>query len=195
MARTRAPSVSGANVVADARRYLGIPYKYGGTDRRSGLDCSGLVLVVCEDLGISGCPRTSELQWAWTHHLPADQAGAGDLVFFVGAEIDPPPGHVGILVAPNTMIDAPFTGSVVSETRFSNGPGSDKIIGYGRIPGVSGSSSANASVTSGTSRKKPSSTADEVTGAVGMIVGWLVLLAGFAIIIGLLIIIFLFLKH
>ena len=40
-------------MVADARRYLGIPYVWGGTDPAKGLDCSGLVQLVFRDLGYS----------------------------------------------------------------------------------------------------------------------------------------------
>ena len=40
--------VTGDQVVADARKYLGIPYVWGGTDPAKGLDCSGLVQRVYE---------------------------------------------------------------------------------------------------------------------------------------------------
>src|SRR5580658_6103892 len=105
-------SPNGALIVTLARSWEGVPYLYGGTTRK-GVDCSGLILNVCREAGVFTCPRTSEEQWAWCVHIPASEAGAGDLVFFVGAEIDPPPGHVGILVAPGVMIDAPTTGEVV----------------------------------------------------------------------------------
>ncbi len=42
---------TGADVVADAKKYLGVPYVFGGTSA-SGLDCSGLVQRVFKDLGI-----------------------------------------------------------------------------------------------------------------------------------------------
>jgi len=136
------PAPSGAAIVAAARSWFGVPYLYGGTTRR-GVDCSGLVQQVANSVGIRSCPRTSELQWAWCQHISASQAGAGDLVFFTGAEIDPPPGHVGILVAPGLMIDAPYTGTVVQQQHFSDGPGVNRIIGYGRMRGATGSTTAN----------------------------------------------------
>lgn len=135
-------SVPGSRIVAVARSWLGVPYSYGGTTR-SGVDCSGLVMRVAQAVGINSCPRTSEEQWIWCEHISASQAGAGDLVFFVGAELDPPPGHVGILVAPGIMIDAPHQGSVVQQTHFADGPGENRIIGYGRMQGASKSNTAN----------------------------------------------------
>ena len=53
--------VGGDQVVADARRYLGVPYVWGGTDPAKGLDCSGLVQRVYKDLGID-LPRVSQGQ-------------------------------------------------------------------------------------------------------------------------------------
>ncbi len=44
---------TGTAVVADAKKYLGVPYKWGGTDPATGLDCSGLVQRVMKDLGVS----------------------------------------------------------------------------------------------------------------------------------------------
>lgn len=185
---------SGADVVSDARRYLGVPYRFGGTDRRSGLDCSGLVLVVCEDLRIGNCPRTSEEQWAWVNRIHSSEAGPGDLVFLVGAEIDPPPGHVGIVVAPGKFIDAPFTGAVVREDDYSlHGTGVNRVMGFGRIPGVSGSLTANRSTDTG---KQTGTTEDNVAGeAVGGLVAWVVIALMFLVILGSLVLIFLFMVH
>src|SRR4051794_27722679 len=52
-------------VVDEARRYLGLPYVWGGTDPRKGVDCSGLVQQVYKSLGYD-LPRIS-----------ADQARSG----------------------------------------------------------------------------------------------------------------------
>ena len=100
----------------------------------------------------------------------------------MGAEIDPPPGHVGIVVAPGKMIDAPFTGAVVREDDYSlHATGVDKVLGFGRIPGVAGSTSANPNV----SKQQQQETTEEnaIAGGVGTVVGWLVFLIMFVIII------------
>lgn len=159
--------VTGADIVSDARRYLGIPYVFGGGPQnpRAGLDCSGLVARVALDLGINNCPRTSEEQFTWV--LKTDSPGPGDLVFFVGApEEAGPPGHVGIVVTPGTMVDAPHTGTVVSIQHYAvNAQGEARVMGYGRMPRTSVSSTANPA----TGGLSPSESASVST--VGMFAG------------------------
>ena len=133
---------TGADVVTDARRYLGIPYVFGGgpANPRAGLDCSGLVMRVALDLGYKNCPRTSEEQFKWA--VPTEIPGPGDLVFFVGApEEAGPPGHVGIVVSPGVMIDAPHTGTTVSVQHFD--ARDSGLMGYGKFPGLTASATAN----------------------------------------------------
>ena len=105
---------TGSAVVADAEKYLGVPYQWGGTDPATGLDCSGLVQRVYGDLGIN-LPRTSEEQ-ATVGTPVADVASArpGDLVFYEPSARGP--GHVGIYIGGGKMINAPHTGTVVSIT-------------------------------------------------------------------------------
>jgi len=107
-------SPSGDAVVADATKYLGVPYQWGGTNPATGLDCSGLVQRVYSDLGIS-LPRTSQEQ-ATVGSPVASLADAqpGDLVFFAGSDgTATSPGHVGIYIGNGQMIDAPHTGTDV----------------------------------------------------------------------------------
>lgn len=106
-----AAGITGGAVVADARRYLGVPYRWGGTDPATGLDCSGLVQQVYGDLGI-GLPRVSQQQ-AQAGSPVANLAAAqpGDLVFYEPGPTGP--GHVGIYLGGGMMIDAPHTGTVV----------------------------------------------------------------------------------
>jgi cell wall-associated NlpC family hydrolase len=120
---TGAPAAAGTTsqaasvAIAYARAQIGKPYKYGATGPET-FDCSGLVMRALQAAGI-GIPRTSEQQYAWGPPIPASQVQPGDLVFFTGDPIDPPPGHVGIVVAPGMMIDALQTGTPVQEQPFS----------------------------------------------------------------------------
>lgn len=144
---------TGNDLVAQARRVLGAPYVYGA-DGPNAFDCSGLVKWCCDNLGITSCPRTSEEQWAWVKR--SDTPRPGDLVFFVGAEPDPSPGHVGIVVAPGQMINAPYTGSYVQQTGYGvNGVGVNKLVGFGQIPNVAsgGPSAGNQNVPASTSAR------------------------------------------
>jgi hypothetical protein len=103
--------VDGADVVADATRYLGVRYAWGGTSPATGFDCSGLVQRVFADLGIA-LPRTSEEQAQVGEAVPSlTDARPGDLLFF--DEGPGGPGHVGIYVGSGLMLDAPHTGADV----------------------------------------------------------------------------------
>lgn len=101
-------AASGDQVVADARRYLGVPYVWGGNDPAKGLDCSGLVQRVYKDLGID-LPRVSQDQARVGTAVPSlAQARPGDLVAF-GTSAD----HIGIYIGNHKMIVAPKAGDVV----------------------------------------------------------------------------------
>lgn len=114
-----------ATAILDAAKsQLGVPYQFGGERPRSSdfegaFDCSGLVQWSYGRAGIN-VPRTSEEQWTCTElvTLQPDQVLDGDLVFFVGAPKDPPPGHVGIVCGAGQFIDAPETGETVSIQDF-----------------------------------------------------------------------------
>ena len=95
--------------IAIAQRYLGVPYVWGGASP-SGFDCSGLVMYVFAQLGVS-LPHNAAMQFARCMPVPRADLQPGDLVFYGYS-----PGsihHVGIYVGNGTMIDAPCTGEVV----------------------------------------------------------------------------------
>jgi len=100
-------SASNSNVFDIAEKYIGIKYRYGGTDPDTGLDCSAYVRLVYKQLGVS-LPRTSAEQAKRGIAVSADEARPGDLVFF-GSQVH----HVGIYAGNGKMIDARKTGTVI----------------------------------------------------------------------------------
>ncbi len=72
-----------ARVLATADRYLGVPYRWGGTSPTTGFDCSGYVQFVYHREGVR-LPRTSRQQAVAGAGRPArwDAAAPGDLVMF-----------------------------------------------------------------------------------------------------------------
>ena len=108
-----ASATSEGAVVTEARKYLGVPYLWGGTDPAKGLDCSGFTKLVYGNLGIE-LPRTSSQQaTAGTAVASLADARPGDLVFFDHDGSRPGIDHVGIYVGDGKMIAAPQAGEVV----------------------------------------------------------------------------------
>jgi cell wall-associated NlpC family hydrolase len=93
-----------AEVIATARRFLGLPYLWGGTTP-FGLDCSGMVQLAHRVFGIT-LPRDADLQWADRRlaPVPRTRLRPGDLVFFGprrGAVT-----HVGLALGRGSFISA-----------------------------------------------------------------------------------------
>jgi cell wall-associated NlpC family hydrolase len=106
-----APPPTHSSVVSIAMHYLGTPYVWGGASP-SGFDCSGLVMYVFAQVGVS-LPHSSYAQYGMGSPVSRDQLQPGDLVFFDGL------GHVGIYVGGGSFIHAPHTGDVVRISSLS----------------------------------------------------------------------------
>jgi cell wall-associated NlpC family hydrolase len=98
---------TGGDVVAAAKKYLGVPYVFGGEDG-SGMDCSGLVQRVYADLGIEVPRLVSGQMKIGTEVGSLAEARPGDLIVTGGGE------HILIYAGNNTVIHAPYEGRTVS---------------------------------------------------------------------------------
>jgi cell wall-associated NlpC family hydrolase len=96
-----------ANIVRYARRFLGVPYAWGGTSPASGFDCSGFTRYVFSHFGVS-LPHYTFGQFDRGRSVPRSDLRAGDLVFFDGV------GHVGLYIGSGRFIHAPHSGARVS---------------------------------------------------------------------------------
>lgn len=93
----------GAAIVAEAYKYLGVDYVWGGASY-SGVDCSGLVLLAHRAIGVN-LSHYSGSQGSGGRAVSSSEAQPGDVVCYAG--------HVGIYVGNGKMIHAPQTGDVV----------------------------------------------------------------------------------
>jgi Transglycosylase SLT domain/NlpC/P60 family len=100
----------GDAVVAEAKKYLGLPYVWGGTDPKKGLDCSGLVQLVYKNLGYD-LPRVSYQQAAAGRPVASmAQAQPGDLIAWDNSSRNNGVDHIAIYIGGGKMIEAPRTG-------------------------------------------------------------------------------------
>jgi cell wall-associated NlpC family hydrolase len=98
-----------AQIVQLAQKYVGTPYKWGGTTPK-GFDCSGFAQYVYAHAGVR-LPRTTYEQWRIGAPVSRGQLREGDLVFFHRGPRGPE--HEGIYVGNGQMLVAPHTGAVV----------------------------------------------------------------------------------
>jgi cell wall-associated NlpC family hydrolase len=100
------PAARYSHVVPIALQYLGVPYVWGGASPSTGFDCSGFIMYVFAQIGVS-LPHHAASQFAYGTPVSRDQLAAGDLVFFDGL------GHAGIYIGGGQFVHAPHTGDVV----------------------------------------------------------------------------------
>jgi peptidoglycan DL-endopeptidase CwlO len=105
-APTGAPASRYGGVVGIAMQYLGIPYRWGGSSPSTGFDCSGFVMYVYSQVGVS-LPHNAAMQYGYGSAVSRSELQPGDLVFFNGL------GHNGIYIGGDQFIHSPHTGDVV----------------------------------------------------------------------------------
>jgi cell wall-associated NlpC family hydrolase len=95
----------GNEVVLQALSLLGVPYRFGGNDPATGLDCSGLVRHVFRAAKGVDLPRRSVEIGKVGRAIKRDELVPGDLVFFNtrGA----PYSHVAIYIGDGNFVHAP----------------------------------------------------------------------------------------
>ena len=110
--KTAAMAPQSQALLSAAHEWLGVPYRYGGNDRK-GVDCSGLVLQVYKDaLGIK-LPRNSREQHDYCTAIAKGNLTPGDLIFFATGKDKKRVSHVGIFIGDNLMIHASASKGVI----------------------------------------------------------------------------------
>lgn len=100
-----AAPAAAAEVVMTALTLIGVPYRLGGDDPATGLDCSGLVRHVFGASGGIDLPRRSEQMAQLGRPVARALLQPGDLVFF--DTLGRANSHVGIYVGDGGFVHAP----------------------------------------------------------------------------------------
>ena len=138
-AKTAAEAPSGIQRYATAAQelviqgmsYLGIPYRYGGTDRESGVDCSGLVQNLFRwGIGLD-LPRTAAAMAKEGEEVERSELKPGDLVFF--NTMRRAFSHVGIYLGDGQFLHSPSTGGAVRIEKLSVSSWASRFNGARRV--------------------------------------------------------------
>ncbi|MGA3026354.1 MAG: SH3 domain-containing C40 family peptidase [Bryobacteraceae bacterium] len=122
-----------AEVLEFSRRFLGLPYLWGGTSTY-GYDCSGFAQMLCRRRGVV-IPRDASQQATWTGMVPVarDRLQPGDLLYF-GASADKIV-HTGMYLGNGEFIDAtPWQRPVVQIDRLDDEHWAPLFVAARRIP-------------------------------------------------------------
>ena len=110
------PLPLGVRAAAYSKRFLGAPYRWGGSSP-GGFDCSGLVRYVYRRFGVD-LPHSSYADFNLGRRVGRRALEPGDLVFFSGL------GHVGLYVGHGRFIHAPHSGARVQVSSLAEWGGS-----------------------------------------------------------------------
>jgi cell wall-associated NlpC family hydrolase len=121
-------------LTASALGLIGIRYKWGGATPQSGLDCSGLVQFVFQQVTGVTLPRSAKEMSRLGEKVALSELKAGDLVFFDTRRFSF--SHVGIYLGDNRFIHAPRRGREVEIATIDSSYWQKHFSGARRVIGV-----------------------------------------------------------
>ncbi len=119
-------------IVAYAKQFIGIKYKYGGSSPQTGFDCSGLVGYIYQNFGIK-LNRSAQSMYSNGVKVSKNQLKPGDILFFdasprkASGVID----HAGIYLGGDSFIHASSSNGKVRIQKLSEYRGT--YIGAKRV--------------------------------------------------------------
>ena len=121
-----------AAMLAEAEKYLGFPYVWGGSSPSTSFDCSGFVSWVINHSGWDVGRLGAQSLFNLCTPVSAANAKPGDLVFFTGTyDSGTPVSHCGIYVGGGMMIHC---GSPISYADLSSSYWQEHLYSYARLP-------------------------------------------------------------
>ena len=119
-----------SKIYAEAKKYVGTPYVWGGSSPDTGFDCSGYVCWVYNQNGYNVGRTTANGLWNKCQHISEAEAKPGDLVFFEGTYDTPGKSHVGIYLGDGMMVSA---GDPIKYANIHSSYWQKYLAGFGRL--------------------------------------------------------------
>lgn len=121
-----------AAMIAEAEKYLGYPYVWGGSSPSTSFDCSGYVSWVINHSGWNVGRLGAQGLYNICTPVSSQQAQPGDLIFFKGTYDTPGVSHVGIYVGGGMMIHC--GGTPISYANINTNYWQGHFYSFGRLP-------------------------------------------------------------
>ena len=125
---------SAQDVTGQAMDLIGVRYRFGGQTPDKGLDCSGLVKYVFEQVTGVAMPRSARDQAKVGEQVERDELQPGDLVFFNTRRAAY--SHVGIYLGENSFVHAPRKKSSVKVANMDGRYWKERFNGARRLLGI-----------------------------------------------------------
>lgn len=124
---------SGEKIADEAITWIGTPYVYAMQNKGRGTDCSGLTMVIYEQVAGIKIPRNSAKQAEFCETIRQKDIEPGDLVFFATGKDPKKVSHVGVMLDKNRFVHASSSrGVVISE--MTTAYYRNHFIKFGRVP-------------------------------------------------------------
>lgn len=120
-----------AAIIAEAEKYLGYPYVWGGANPSTSFDCSGFVSWVINHTGWNVGRLTADGLLGVCTPVSSADAKPGDLIFFQGTYNTSGASHVGIYVGDGMMIHC---GDPISYANINTNYWQQHFYTFGRLP-------------------------------------------------------------
>ena len=131
MSMPLAESDAFTKVKAEAEKYLGYPYVWGGSSPETSFDCSGFVSWVYNHSGWSIGRCTAQVLYNICTPVSEEEVQPGDLVFFKGTYATYGVSHVGIYMGNAEMLHC---GDPISYADLTLSYWKQHFFAYGRLP-------------------------------------------------------------
>ena len=120
-----------AAMLAEAEKYLGMPYVWGGSSPATSFDCSGFISWVLNHSGWNVGRMTANGLFNYCTPVSSTNAKPGDLIFFQGTYDTAGASHVGLYVGGGMMIHC---GDPISYANINTSYWQSHYLTFGRLP-------------------------------------------------------------